>query len=1210
MADGVWRSFKFFETHRSPAGSPLASLKYVCSTISPVHFFVGECEGQVVMMDRQAATVVCRYQAYAGPVTHMKYVASRHSLVTLGDDDAVNRAILRVWDLDQCMRLYQSLTAEETSNGSPDPAAPPASLLWRPPCREHRLLSSKTSAASDGAAPMLPILLDEHTQRLLHFAAPPKTDAAVQDGISCDAILSPVVALDVAADMSCAAVGLSNRDCIVLHGDLANERAIKSRVLRSGVAKEALTFVALPAVHQAALLDRGSGSPKPSPATNRKSTTDDEAAAASPSPSLRPFAFLSSFSGGSTRELAQLLYAVHEDVVTCWAIGASGAWTEYICAAKGGAPYSSACLNANGELLLYQKTSAGGTITRLGPASPATNTTTATASGEKSAIGVSSVGTAPPLPYDPTSSSSVQITDIGHHLPGRCRLFSYRHYAVLLIQQEGRPDHYHLQCYDLTYHLRSLSRPQETYQHCAAILCDEAAIVVLTQDPAALRQHRLSLQATRLVEVDTQTKLELLFSKECYGIAQQIAQEVGGADPTLTMNIRRRYGDYLYQKGRFEEAMTQYMDTIGFLEPSFVIRRYMEAPQIHLLIQYLEELHHQRHGQLANLAHTTLLLKCYIKQNDETRLMQFVHRNDVRFEVRNAIEVCREGGYATAALYIADRYAQVMEYARIRLRDLKEPIDTLAFLRSLGVDDVEQIGMALGRELLQAAPRRTTELFIELCIHWKGPARRLMASHEVAEALLFDTAAAAPPPRERHPHRSDPQSLLHVFVSAPLCLMNFLRAVVESGVLDGDGLPATANTSTAVVEASPYTAVYNTLLELYMTKELNNTLQLNDTGRSTTPVKAKDESGNDDEGFPMEPYEQRLMQARAFLELYRGRYDDYLALSLAHQHCFTDGILYLLHQLHLSEELLSYYATRLSAVDATATERQAAADQLFEACKSGVATASGTKAMWISLLTQLLRCATTEWQEIARVLDYIEEHDILSPVVVLEVLSSIPTSASSSSAPAAVPPTLRLVREYCQRCLMKQTRRVQDVTATTAGHLQKIEELKQGITALQTTAVVFQDTSCSHCHQPLDAPSLYFMCRHVFHHRCLHAPMECNICGPTHRQQLEAIHDDQLNGGAPPLERQAFTMQFLADLKRGRTGQPLPSAEETAGPATTTSDGLVVMAEYVGRGLLGVPPLSRDAFLFSSHPPHPLRGGADGGRQATSYLAPEDMEIW
>ena len=50
----------------------------------------------------------------------------------------------------------------------------------------------------------------------------------------------------------------------------------------------------------------------------------------------------------------------------------------------------------------------------------------------------------------------------------------------------------------------------------------------------------------------------------------------------------RQYGDHLYAKRDYEGAIVQYMKTIGTLEPSYVIRKFLDAQRIHNLTAYLQ----------------------------------------------------------------------------------------------------------------------------------------------------------------------------------------------------------------------------------------------------------------------------------------------------------------------------------------------------------------------------------------------------------------------------------------------------------------------------------------------------------------------------------------------------------------------------------------------------------------------------------------------
>ena len=98
----------------------------------------------------------------------------------------------------------------------------------------------------------------------------------------------------------------------------------------------------------------------------------------------------------------------------------------------------------------------------------------------------------------------------------------------------------------------------------------------------------------RLDENDTKTKLETLFKKNLYPTAINLARSQAYNDGLI--DIFTQYGDHLYRyvhtqprnsenewgffllicfssKGDFDGAITQYILTIGKLEPSYVIRK-------------------------------------------------------------------------------------------------------------------------------------------------------------------------------------------------------------------------------------------------------------------------------------------------------------------------------------------------------------------------------------------------------------------------------------------------------------------------------------------------------------------------------------------------------------------------------------------------------------------------------------------------------------
>ncbi|MCP5934266.1 hypothetical protein NL369_29545, partial [Klebsiella pneumoniae] len=71
----------------------------------------------------------------------------------------------------------------------------------------------------------------------------------------------------------------------------------------------------------------------------------------------------------------------------------------------------------------------------------------------------------------------------------------------------------------------------------------------------------------------------------------------------LVADAYRRFGEHLYARGDFENAMQQFCHTIGIMSPSVVIRKFLDAQRLQYLTVYLEALH-ARH--LAHTGHATL----------------------------------------------------------------------------------------------------------------------------------------------------------------------------------------------------------------------------------------------------------------------------------------------------------------------------------------------------------------------------------------------------------------------------------------------------------------------------------------------------------------------------------------------------------------------------------------------------------------------------
>lgn len=210
----------------------------------------------------------------------------------------------------------------------------------------------------------------------------------------------------------------------------------------------------------------------------------------------------------------------------------------------------------------------------------------------------------------------------------------------------------------------------------------------------SIARTHTDLQLTRLEEHTTSAKLDVLYKRNLFTLALGLAKSQG-LDEAGLADIHRLYGDYLYAKGDFDGAMGQFVKTLGHVQPSYVIRKFLDAQRINNLTTYLQELHSRG---LANPDHTTLLLNCYTKTSDRARLDSFIkteaHRSEATgadalpFDLDTAIRVCRQAGFFEHATYLAKKYRRHEEYLRIQIEDAEEYQDALRYLRSLGPEAV------------------------------------------------------------------------------------------------------------------------------------------------------------------------------------------------------------------------------------------------------------------------------------------------------------------------------------------------------------------------------------------------------------------------------------------------------------------------------------------------------------------------------------------
>lgn len=599
--------------------------------------------------------------------------------------------------------------------------------------------------------------------------------------------------------------------------------------------------------------------------------------------------------------------------------------------------------------------------------------------------------------------------------------------------------------YDLKNRLIAHSIVVEEVSH---MLCEWGNIILILKDKSALC----------IGEKDMESKLDMLFKKNLYTVAINLVQSQQ-ADAAATAEVLRKYGDHLYGKGDYDEAMAQYILTIGHLEPSYVIQKFLDAQRIYNLTNYLEKLHEKG---LASKDHTTLLLNCYTKLKDVEKLNLFIKSEEGvgehKFDVETAIKVCRAANYHEHAMYVAKKAGRHELYLKILLEDLGRYEEALQYVNSL---DPSQAGVTVkeyGRILIGHKPTETIEILLRLCTEEgeqvnKGPASRTYIS------ML-----------------PSPVDFLNIFIHNPQALMEFLEKYTDK-----------VKDSPAQVE------IHNTLLELYLSHDLDfpSISQAgsgeSDKHRLTYAASLSRSVSNgqviDDKKDQQERFQKGLLLLKSawLVDQEEPLYDVDLALILCEMSNFKEGLLFLYEKMKLYKEVIACY---MQAHDHKG---------LIACCKRlGDSGQGGDPTLWADVLKYFGDLGEDCSKEVKEILNYIERDDILPPIIVLQTLSRNPCL------------TLSVIKDYVARKLDQESKEIEEDRKAIEKYQEETSAMRKEIQDLRTNARIFQLSKCTACTFTLDLPAVHFMCMHSFHQRCLgDNEKECPECAPEYRAVLE-----------------------------------------------------------------------------------------------------------
>lgn len=563
------------------------------------------------------------------------------------------------------------------------------------------------------------------------------------------------------------------------------------------------------------------------------------------------------------------------------------------------------------------------------------------------------------------------------------------------------------------------------------------------------------LRLCHLSEKDLPSKLAFLFKKNLYDVSIRIAKS-HQYDIDGLVDIFRQYGDHLYSKGDHNAAIEQYIKTIGKLESSYIIRKFLDSQHIGYLTKYLQALHKQG---MASEDHTTLLLNCYTKQDSTDKLKEFIMTKDreVDFDVEIAIKVCR-GASPEDALLLAQKHDLHHWHLKILIEDQQNYTVALDYIAQLEFEEAEENMKEYGSILVDHVPEQATELLKKLCTDYRPSKKPLVDQNMLDGSVTVPEVKAA-----------NAEEYIHLFLNNSERLVQFLEYIV-------------------MMCPKSSTQVYNTLVEHYL--HVWSSILKSASDKERADEEGKNAGLDVDETLQAD---RKLLEEKLIrlLENPDSKYDKDQTLILCRLHNFKKGLIFLYEDAKLYQEIINYHAQHGNYAS------------ILDCCRK-----FGHKDLdlWIQALWLCAREPPAPPAFLREVLDVIAKERLLSPLLVVDALSS----GSGSSAGMT---KLGEIRSFLLSVLSAEGEVTKQERARVAKYQSETKKFREQINDIQTSTIIFQGSRCSACDNQLYLPSIHFLCQHSYHQHCFQSfsenENECPACQPSYKVILDIIESQE-----------------------------------------------------------------------------------------------------
>ncbi|PVV04346.1 hypothetical protein BB560_001154 [Smittium megazygosporum] len=671
-------------------------------------------------------------------------------------------------------------------------------------------------------------------------------------------------------------------------------------------------------------------------------------------------------------------------------------------------------------------------------------------------------------------------------------------------------------------------------------------------------------------EISFSSKIAQAIKQSMFSVAINLSQQSDEDEKDkITAQIHLQYGHYLLEKNEPDLAVNEYISTIGLVDPSFVVVKLLDTQYLTNLVNYLENLDS---AGVSNGEHTLLLLTCYSKLGDDSKLIEFVENklsdssettdipSELNFE--KAIQTCLNEGHYKTALIIARRCDDIRSIFDILVYKLFDFNGAISFLKTQ-VESLDSSKDKLvlvinyvfecGRTIISNLPMEFTAFLADFCHQQQllpSGFKKLFLGLPEFQIYFYE------------------QIILRRYGNNIMDLpssVNFIREFEGSSKnkADNEGLPSASyklaldrfsisqndilSTFKDSLSFEEQVLVLTDLLELYLTN-IDSESKIADFYKENS-LKTDEKPGQQNTYDGLKEKSLKILSILSNRDSEGSSANDFL-FNLSHiymlckQSNFEEGELYLL-KLNVTErpeDLLLFYFKRLVNVQ-DSEEFPVCINYIIDLVEK-FASVDVEKSKMLYKIS-LAKFATLSWttdsteyelikEVVIRCLEKIKNEKILSPLQVFDIFEKIGLSSTESDSEGFSSfITIEMVKPYLLSMFEEETEQINKNLLQIQTYEDEIEKYRSQIDSLLYEPIIFDPPKvCAICLSPLSLPTVNFFCKHVYHLKCLGPSsseddnLECPVCKANQNVIQESFHN--VNRASNLSNHNALTAQLNA----------------------------------------------------------------------------------